>query len=44
MFLILNLDFELKPDQPDLPFDGSRAGVGVFPPLGDVEVFVSARQ
>jgi hypothetical protein len=44
IFLILNLDFEIKEGQSAPVIDGSRAGLGVFPPLNDIMVSVTPRE
>jgi hypothetical protein len=43
IFLILNLDFKLKENQPKAELDGKRAGVGIYPPKEDVLVIVSRK-
>ncbi len=43
IFLILNLDFELRNPDDVADIDPLRAGVGVFPPKNDIEVFVTNR-
>jgi cytochrome P450 len=44
IFLILNLDFEIKEGQEAPVIDGSRAGLGVFPPLNDIMVSITPRE
>ena len=44
LFFVLNLDVHLKDPNESLPFDPSRAGIGIIPPSHDVDAFIQQRQ
>lgn len=44
IFLILNLDFELKGDSSKVVIDPARGGIGIFPPLVDIDCTIHKRK